>query len=97
MRGSLPRAQVAFELDASPAAQAADNGSTSGAVAVAADTASGVAAMDEAQLWDALQRGIRWPTPTESPPFWDRPARDELLLLGDSLPSRLPLLRHLHL
>jgi hypothetical protein len=30
-----------------------------------------------------LQAGIRWPSPSEQPPFWDRPPRDSALTLGE--------------
>ncbi len=38
-----------------------------------------------------LEAGIRWPSPEESPPFWDRPPRDSPLSLGEFLPAAPPL------
>ena len=76
--------QVTFEFETPGVAstpQPSGNGGSASSPP-AAEAADGVAAMDHKQLWDALQRGIRWPSPAESPPFWDRPARDAPLLLG---------------
>ena len=82
----LMPSQVTFELDppepSSTPQPSANVGSASSPSATKAT--DGVASMDHKQLWEALQRGIRWPSPAESPPFWDRPARDAPLLLGAS-------------
>jgi len=77
--------QVTFELEppeSSSATQPSANGGSASSPSTGVEATDGAANMDHKQLWDALQRGIRWPSPAESPPFWDRPARDAPLLLG---------------
>ena len=64
--------------------QPSANGGAESSPAAVEPAEHAAAGMDPEQLWDALQRGIRWPTPAESPPFWERPARDAPLLLGDA-------------
>jgi hypothetical protein len=44
-------------------------------------------------LLEALEHGIRWPSPAESPPFWERPARDAPLPLGATRAFLRPVLR----
>ena len=87
---------MTFELDGWAAQQ--DDSLLPEAPSVAQAVAE-VAGLTDAQLWDRLQEGVRWPKPQESPPFWDRPARDAPLPLGVSpmLPVSAPLFgQHLH-
>lgn len=42
-----------------------------------------------------LKDGIAWPTPEESPPFWERPARTTPLTLGAPV-TIIPQLKHVH-